>query len=56
MGPIDALWHLLNFFIPAVGVGCLGAAAVKLLWRRGLPWVWPPWAQQRWPLIMPSMP
>lgn len=34
MGPVDALWHLLNFFVPAVGVGCLGAAAVKLLWRR----------------------
>lgn len=36
MGPIDAFWHLLNFFTPAVGVGCLGAAAVKLLWRREL--------------------
>jgi hypothetical protein len=36
MGPLDAFWHLLNFFTPAVGVGCLGAAAVKLLWRREL--------------------
>ncbi|MFY8084323.1 MAG: hypothetical protein ACOVN7_11430 [Rubrivivax sp.] len=36
MGPIDAFWHLLNFFTPAVGVGCLGAAAVKWLWRREL--------------------
>lgn len=41
MGPLDAFWHLLNFFMPAVGVGCLGAAAVKLLWRRetaGVAW------------------
>ncbi|MEI6029188.1 MAG: hypothetical protein WCT47_21130 [Betaproteobacteria bacterium] len=36
MGPLDAFWHLLNFFTPAVGVGCLGAAAIKLLWRRDL--------------------
>ena len=41
MGPVDAAWHLLNFFFPAVGVGCLGAAVVKVLWRRdlaGVPW------------------
>lgn len=41
MGPLDAFWHLLNLFMPAAGVGCLGAAAVKLLWRRelaGVPW------------------
>lgn len=36
MGPIDALWHLLNFFAPAFGVGVLTALAAKLLWRRGL--------------------
>lgn len=36
MDPLDALWHLLNFFTPAFGVGCLGAAVVKLLWRREL--------------------
>lgn len=36
MGPIDAFWHLLNFFWPALGVGCVGAAAVKALWRRDL--------------------
>ena len=36
MGPLDAFWHLLNFFTLAVGVGCLGAAAIKLLWRREL--------------------
>lgn len=36
MGPLDAFWHLLNFFTPAASVGCLGAAAVKLLWRQEL--------------------
>ena len=36
MGPLDAFWHVLNFFTPALGVGCLGAAVVKLLWRREL--------------------
>ncbi len=36
MEPLDALWHLLNFFAPAVGVGLIGSALVKLLWRRSL--------------------
>lgn len=36
MGPLDALWHLLNFLAPAVGVGLLSAALVKLLWRHAL--------------------
>jgi hypothetical protein len=36
MGPIDALWHLLNFFAPALAVGVLAAALAKLLWRREL--------------------
>ena len=41
MGPLDALWHLLNFALPAFGVGLLSAAGAKLLWRRELaakPW------------------
>jgi hypothetical protein len=41
VGPLDAFWHLLNFFAVAIGVGAIGAAAVKLLWRRELaavPW------------------
>ena len=41
MGPIDAFWHLLNFVLPAVGLGMLSAAGAKLLWRRelaGTPW------------------
>jgi hypothetical protein len=36
MGPIDALWHLLNFIAPALAVGALSAALVKLAWRREL--------------------
>jgi hypothetical protein len=36
MGPLDALWHLLNFFAPALGVGLLASLATKLLWRREL--------------------
>jgi hypothetical protein len=36
LGPIDALWHLLNFFAPAVGVGLIAAGFAKLLWRREL--------------------
>jgi hypothetical protein len=36
VGPIDALWHLLNFFAPAFGVGLPTALMAKLLWRRSL--------------------
>ena len=36
MGPLDALWHLLNFFFPALGVGAVAAALAKALWRRDL--------------------
>ena len=36
MGPLDAFWHLLNFFAPAFGVGLLAAGLAKLLWRREL--------------------
>jgi hypothetical protein len=41
MGPMDAFWHLLNFALPAFGVGLLSTAGAKLLWRRelsGKPW------------------
>jgi len=34
--PVDAFWHLVNFFIPALGVGFLAAGAAKLLWRKEL--------------------
>jgi len=36
MGPLDALWHLTNLFLPALGLGSLAAALAKLLWRREL--------------------
>ena len=36
MGPLDALWHLLNFFAPALGVALLTTALAKLVWRREL--------------------
>jgi len=36
MGPLDALWHLLNFFGPAIGVGLIAAGLCKLLWWRSL--------------------
>ena len=36
MGPLDALWHLLNFAAPALGLGVLAAALAKLVWRREL--------------------
>lgn len=36
MGPLDAIGHLLNLFLPAVLLGSLSAAAAKLVWRREL--------------------
>ena len=36
MGPLDAVWHLLNFVAPAIGLGLISASAAKLLWRREL--------------------
>jgi len=41
MGPLDALWHLLNFVAPAIGVALISASLAKLSWRRELaavPW------------------
>ena len=42
MGPLDATWHLLNFFAPALGMGLIAPSLCKLLWRgtlRGVPWL-----------------
>ena len=36
MGPLDAVWHLLNFLAPALGVGLITAALARLVWRREL--------------------
>ena len=33
LDPLDALWHLLNLFAPALGIGFLASALAKLLWR-----------------------
>jgi hypothetical protein len=41
VGPIDAFWHLLNFFAPALGVGLLVPLLAKLVWWRELKTV--PW-------------
>ena len=34
--PLDALWHLLNLFAPALGTGFIATALAKLLWRAEL--------------------
>ncbi len=36
MGASYAVWHLLNFFAPAVGVGLIASTLAKVLWRRDL--------------------
>jgi hypothetical protein len=36
MGPLDAVWHLGNFLLPALALGALAAALAKLVWRREL--------------------
>jgi hypothetical protein len=36
VGPIDAVWHLLNFFGPALGLGLIAPLLAKLLWRHAL--------------------
>jgi len=36
MGPLDAVWHLANLFLPALALGALAAALAKLLWWREL--------------------
>jgi len=36
MGPLDSLWHVLNFVAPALGVALLAASLAKLAWRHEL--------------------
>ena len=36
MGPLDALWHLLNLLAPTLGIGLLASSMAKMLWRRRL--------------------
>jgi ABC-type Fe3+ transport system permease subunit len=50
LGPLDALIHLANFVMPALGVAVIAAAAAKLLWRRqlqGRSW----WRLTCWPAL-----
>jgi hypothetical protein len=36
MGPLDAIWHVLNLFGPAIGLGLIAPTLAKLLWRNEL--------------------
>ena len=36
MGPIQALGHVVNLFLPALMLGALASALAKLVWRREL--------------------
>ena len=36
MGPLDGLWHLLNFFAPAWGVSALALVMAAGVWRRAM--------------------
>ena len=36
LGPVDAVWHVLNFFAPAAAVALLASGLAKLLWRQEL--------------------
>lgn len=41
MGPLDALIHLFNLFVPGLALGAIAAGLAKLFWRRELaavPW------------------
>lgn len=53
MGPLDALWHLLNLFLPALGLAALAAALAKGLWRRELAAV--PWLKLAAPAAVAGM-
>jgi len=53
MGVLDGLWHLLNFFAPALGVGVMAAFLAKLLWWRDLKGV-APWRMAAWAVLAGS--
>jgi hypothetical protein len=36
LGALDAFWHLMNLFGPALGLALIAPALAKLLWRRTL--------------------
>ncbi len=42
MGLIEIVWHVANFFLPAVAVGAIASLLAKGLWRselRGIAWL-----------------
>jgi hypothetical protein len=50
MSPLDALWHLLGLFMPALLTGLLATAMAKAVWRRELAQAdW--WRLARWPIF-----
>ena len=53
MSVLDGLWHLLNFFAPALGVGVIAAWLAKLLWWRDLKGV-SPWRMAAWAVLASS--
>jgi hypothetical protein len=49
MSPLDALWHLLGLFMPALLTGLLATGLAKALWKRELAHTgW--WRLARWPI------
>lgn len=36
LGPVDAVFHLLGLFLPALGLGAISAGLAKLAWRAEL--------------------
>ena len=46
MDALGLFWHIVNFVLPAVGVGAISAALCKLAWRRSLKAV--PWHTLAW--------
>ena len=53
MGPLDAVWHLLGLFVPALSTGAIAATLAKGLWRREvrpIPW----WRLAAWRSAMGS--
>lgn len=36
MEPLDAVWHLLNFLVPALSLGFFSSGLAKLFWRTPL--------------------
>jgi hypothetical protein len=54
MGPLDASWHLLGLFLPALATGVIAAGLAKGLWRRELSRV--SWRRlAAWPVVAGSL-